>query len=61
MPADLQPRLVSCLEKPDELVLFAESAAWAGRLKLALAEHPLPGETRRLVVRVLSPAARRGQ
>ena len=35
LPEELQPHLVEVLEKPGELVLFTDSAVWAGRLKLA--------------------------
>jgi hypothetical protein len=52
LPLTLAPHLVTCLEKPDELVLFADSAAWAGRLKLALAETPTVGAGRKVTVRV---------
>ena len=38
LPEELRPHLRSVLEKPDGLVLFAGSAVWAGRLKLALPE-----------------------
>jgi hypothetical protein len=52
LPLTLAPHLVTCLEKPDELVLFTDSAAWAGRLKLALAETPAIGAGRKVTVRV---------
>lgn len=54
LPEGLRPHLLEVIEKADEWVLFVDSAAWAGRLKLALAEAPLPGG-RRAVVRVAAP------
>ena len=53
LPEDLRPRLVSCLEKPGELVLFADSAGWATRLKLSVAELPGLAAGRRCTVRVM--------
>src|SRR5512139_1876801 len=38
LPAGLRPHLVTCLLRPGEIVLFAESAAWATRLRVAAAE-----------------------
>jgi hypothetical protein len=38
LPEELRPHLIRVLEKPGELVVFTESAVWAGRLKLALAD-----------------------
>lgn len=37
VPAALRGYVVGAVDKPDELVIFMESAAWAARLKLALA------------------------
>jgi hypothetical protein len=52
LPEPLRGQLVAVLEKPGELVLFAESAVWAGRLRLAL--PALGGEAggRKLTVRL---------
>jgi hypothetical protein len=53
LPEELRPHLIEVLEKPGELVLFTDSAVWAGRLKLAA---PVLAETaagRRQVVRVM--------
>ena len=36
LPAELRPHLARVLEKDDGLVLFAASAAWAGRIRLEL-------------------------
>jgi hypothetical protein len=55
LPPTLASHLVTSLEKPDELVLFTDSAAWAGRLKLALAETPAIGAGRKVTVRVQGP------
>lgn len=52
LPEELRPHLIAVLEKADGLVLFAGSAAWAGRLRLALPDlGPLAGN-RRLTVRL---------
>lgn len=59
LPADLRTHLVGTVEKADEVVLLAESAAWAGRLKLALAELAPRADGRRLVVRVMPRATTR--
>jgi hypothetical protein len=52
LPATLAPHVVTLLEKPGELVLFTDSAGWAGRLKLALAEAPTIGAGRKVTVRI---------
>lgn len=59
LPEELWSRVASCLEKPGELVLFAESAAWAARLKLALAEQPPRPDGRRISVRIQPQDTRR--
>ena len=38
LPENLRAHVVAAVEKPEELVIFTASAAWAARLKLALAE-----------------------
>ncbi|MFO1502475.1 MAG: hypothetical protein U1F39_01525 [Steroidobacteraceae bacterium] len=38
LPETLRPHLVTCLLRPEEIVLFAASAAWATRLRLAAVE-----------------------
>ncbi|RYZ67626.1 MAG: DUF721 domain-containing protein [Proteobacteria bacterium] len=38
LPAALAPHVLNALERNGELVVFTESAAWAGRVKLALEE-----------------------
>jgi hypothetical protein len=60
LPLELRSRLVGCLEKPDELVLLAESAAWAGRLKLALSENAGLGGGRRVTIK-LAPRGATGR
>lgn len=54
LPAQIAPHLVDAIQKRDELVCFVDSAVWAGRVRLAVAE--LPGFTggRRLTLRVLA-------
>ena len=59
LPRELQPHLAGCLEKPGELVLFVESAAWATRLKLYVAELPALAAGRRCTVRVMPRAGYR--
>jgi hypothetical protein len=51
-PESLREHVVSVLEKPEELVIFAASAAWAARLKLALAEQPAVSPVRRTTVKL---------
>jgi hypothetical protein len=53
LPPELQPHLVEVLEKSGELVLFADSAVWAGRLKLAAPQLAAIAAGRRQVVRVM--------
>jgi hypothetical protein len=40
LPETLRQQVVNVVLKPGELVVFTESAAWAARLKLAIAETP---------------------
>jgi hypothetical protein len=53
LPEELQPHLTEVLEKPGELVLFTESAVWAGRLKLAASALAGIAAGRRQVVRLI--------
>jgi hypothetical protein len=53
LPEELRPHLVEVLEKPGELVLFTDSAAWAGRLKLAAPGLATVAAGRRQVVRIM--------
>ncbi|MEP7312107.1 MAG: hypothetical protein ABI859_05970 [Pseudomonadota bacterium] len=58
LPEPLRQQVVDVILKPGELVVFTESAAWAARLKLALAETPpqLPPELQaadRITVRLM--------
>jgi hypothetical protein len=39
LPGDLAAHLLEARSRAGELVLFTESAAWAGRLRMALAER----------------------
>ena len=57
LPEELRPHLLAVLEKPDGLVLFAGSATWASRLKLALPELAEAAGRRPLTVR-LDPGSR---
>lgn len=57
LPEELRQHLVEVLEKPGELVLFADSAVWAGRLKLAVPELSGVLAGRRQTVRVMLPGA----
>jgi hypothetical protein len=38
LPAELRSHIFEVILRPGEMVVFTESAAWAGRLRLALAE-----------------------
>ena len=38
LPEELRPHLLTCLLKSAEIVLFAESATWATRLRVAAVE-----------------------
>jgi hypothetical protein len=62
LPAELRPHLLEILEKSGELVLFTDSAVWAGRLKLAAPALTAIAAGRRQVVRIMArsnqPAAR---
>jgi hypothetical protein len=49
VPEFLRPHVVGAVDKPEELVIFMESAVWAARLKLALADTRLAGDTRTTV------------
>jgi hypothetical protein len=59
-PESLREHVVSVLEKPEELVIFAASAAWAARLKLALADQPAVSPARRTTVK-LAPRGAAGR
>jgi len=58
LPQARQPHVASAIAKPGEVVVFVDSAAWAGRLKLALAEvrpdlKPEAQDSDRLTVKVM--------
>jgi ethanolamine utilization microcompartment shell protein EutL len=58
LPEELRPHVAAVIAKPDEIVVFADAATWAARLKLVLAETPpdLSPEARsgsRITVRVM--------
>jgi hypothetical protein len=62
LPAEVANRVSGATLKGGQLVVFTESAAWAARLRYALAEHGLAlleahKEVREVIVRV-SPAMR---
>ena len=64
LPEELRPHLLTCLLKPAEIVLFAESATWATRLRVAAVEaaetgafEGLSGANPRITVRI-SPRLR---
>jgi len=59
VPESLRPRVVSAVDKPEELVIFMESAAWAGRLKLALAADASHAGGARITVKVAPRGAGR--
>jgi len=53
LPAGLQPHLMEVLEKPGELVLFTDSAAWATRIRLAVGESSEWANVPRITVRLM--------
>jgi len=58
LPEELAGHVTQALERDGELIVFTESGAWAGRLKLALAElrealAPRLAPDARLTVRVM--------
>lgn len=60
LPEELRPHLQQVLEKPGELVLFTESAVWAGRLKLAAPILEGVAAGRKQVVKLIPPEKSRG-
>lgn len=52
LPETLRPHLLQVLEKPGELVLFTDSAAWATRIRVAACEAE-PAGGRRITLRVI--------
>jgi hypothetical protein len=55
LPEQLRPHLVNCMQKTDELVLYADAAVWAARMKLVLGESAVAAAgTRRVTVRVMA-------
>lgn len=52
LPPGQRTHLVEVIEKDGELVLFVDSAAWAGRIRLALPELAPVADGRRLTVRL---------
>lgn len=53
LPEELRPHLREVLQKPGELVLFTDSAVWAGRLKLAASALAGFAAGRRQVVKLM--------
>jgi hypothetical protein len=53
LPELLALHLLEVRERPGEMVLFTDSAVWAGRLKLAVAALPAPAGDPRIMVRVM--------
>jgi hypothetical protein len=43
LPNELRAHVVNCLIRPDEVVLFADTAAWATRVRLAACEAAAAG------------------
>lgn len=54
LPDALATHVRQAFEKGDELVILADSAAWAARVRLALTEHP-DVSPKRLKVKVAPP------
>lgn len=61
LPLDQQPHLVEVLEKEQALVLFVDSAAWAGRIRLSLPELEELAGGRELQVRLAARGRGAGQ
>jgi hypothetical protein len=59
LPESLRPHLVGVIEKSEGLTLLADSAVWAGRLKLALPDLAVAAGHRPMIVR-LDPGAGAG-
>jgi len=55
VPAELRSHIIEAILRPGELVVFTESAVWAGRLRVALAElrHKKFEKHPRLTLRLL--------
>lgn len=60
LPATQRPHLLEVLEKEQALVLFVDSAVWAGRIRLSLPELGEVAAGRQLQVR-LAARGRAGQ
>jgi hypothetical protein len=56
LPEALRGHVVGVAERADELVILADSAAWAARLRLAVAELPMAGG-RRMSVKLMPAGA----
>lgn len=52
LPEGLRKHVLKVVDKGDELVILTDAAAWAARLKLALAEHPDVASGRPISVKV---------
>jgi hypothetical protein len=52
LPEALRPHVLQVVERPGELVILADSAAWAARLRLALAGDPGLAGNRRTIIKV---------
>ncbi|HUG72680.1 MAG TPA: hypothetical protein VMK82_04580 [Steroidobacteraceae bacterium] len=53
LPEEQQAHVTEVLEKAGELVLFADSAAWAGRIRLSLPALAEVSAGRRITVRLM--------
>jgi hypothetical protein len=57
LPAAAAAEVRDVLEKPGQVVVFTESAAWAARLKVAFVDVPAAllgdGDSRKIIVRVM--------
>ncbi|MDQ2640934.1 MAG: hypothetical protein M3Y79_10210 [Pseudomonadota bacterium] len=61
LPAAQRPHLMEVLEKEQALVLFVDSAAWAGRIRLSLPELAQLAGKRELQVRLAVRGRSAGQ
>ena len=56
LPEDLRAHVLDCLLRPGELVLFADAAAWAARIRLAACEAAANGGLSNLPAGGTAPA-----
>jgi uracil phosphoribosyltransferase len=53
LPTAIRGHVIRAVEKPGELVIFVDSAAWAARMRLLLVQDPDLARGRTAIVKVL--------